>query len=154
MCTLKSLFKEVSTENPALVFLVRKIQTLGFHAHKKLREHYSHYGEVAQVLVAHRKLKGIPDAHGQAGLPRMRPGSLGFVIMNSQASVLQILAGGEDQCVAGHFIRVEAYEPKCLTWANMHDTTKDSDDTSTTAESFSNGTSDMVAPASVEALSL
>jgi hypothetical protein len=124
LMTLRSHLKEVSSEDPACIFVARKIHTLGFHSHKKLREHYSQYGPVSRVLVAHRKLKAIPDSYGQMGLPRTRPGSLGLVIMRNAASVQKILAMGEEHVVAGHKIRVEIFEPY-----------KTDDYASTTAES-------------------
>jgi hypothetical protein len=132
LLTLRSHLKEVSSEDPACIFVVRKIHTLGFHSHKKLREHYSQYGPVARALVAHRKLKAIPDSNGQMGLPRTRPGSLGLIIMRNAASAQKILALGEEQNVAGHKIRVEIFEPS-----------KTDDYASTTAESSnSNSNSD------------
>lgn len=124
LMTLRSHLKEVSSEDPACIFVARKIHTLGFHSHKKLREHYSQYGPVSRVLVAHRKLKAIPDSYGQMGLPRTRPGSLGLIIMRNAASVQKILALGEEHVVAGHKIRVEIFEPY-----------KTDDYASTTAES-------------------
>jgi len=134
--TLKSHLKEVNSGNQACIFVARKIQTLGFHAHKKLREHYSQYGEVTRVLIANRKLKGIADSHGRIGLPRTRPGSLGLIVMKSEASVRKILAGGEDQHVAGHLIRVEEFEPSKA--GDLADYTTTDGDASTTAESCTN----------------
>jgi hypothetical protein len=137
--TLKSHLKEVSFENPACIFVARKIQTLGFHAHKKLREHYSQYGEVFRVLIANRKLKAIPDSHGRIGLPRTRPGSLGLIVMKSEASVQKIMACGEDQRVAGHVIRIEEFEPSKITPdLSTTDYTTTDGDASTTAESCTN----------------
>jgi hypothetical protein len=86
LLTLRSHLKEVSNLDPACIFVARKIHTLGFHSHKRLREHYSQFGLVVKVLVAHRKLKAIPDANGVLGLPRKRPGSLGLIVMKHASS--------------------------------------------------------------------
>jgi hypothetical protein len=128
LLTLRSHLKEVSNLDPACIFVARKIHTLGFHSHKRLREHYSQFGLVVKVLVAHRKLKAIPDANGVLGLPRKRPGSLGLIVMKHASSVQAIMALGEDQVIAGHAIRVELFSP-----SKTDDLT--TDEASTTAES-------------------
>jgi hypothetical protein len=102
--TLGMQLEKVQEENPNCVFIARKISGMGFHSQDMLAEHYAKYGTVSKVLVAHSKVK---PTHGQ---PRIRPGSLGFVVMACAKSVHAILEDGKEQTVAGHRICVEPFE--------------------------------------------
>lgn len=110
MMTLRAYLQEVATEDPGCVFVARRIHLLGFHSPKRLREHFSQYGQVVKVLVAHRKLNPAPDAVGHMVLKK-RPGSLGLVVMMHKSSVQNILALGADQTVGGHQVSIEAFVP-------------------------------------------
>merc|ERR1740130_1857983 len=61
---------------PENVIIVRKIKKLGFESPQMLDEHFSQYGEVKELLVAHSHVK--PTAKRQNG--RVRPAALGNVI--------------------------------------------------------------------------
>jgi hypothetical protein len=110
--SLRHYLEEVSAEDPARILVARRIHNLGFNSQKILREHFSQYGPVLRVLVAHRKIKGIADARGN---PKTRPGSLGLIIMKRVASIKKIIALGEEQAVSGHQIRVEMFERSKMT---------------------------------------
>merc|ERR1719461_817079 len=102
--TLRAHLTSLQSENPDCVFIARRINRLGFRSREILHRHYSGIvpnGEVRRVLVAHSKVK-YRDEDGQV---RTRPGGLGLIVMSSAASVLQILALGQTQQVAGHEIR-------------------------------------------------
>jgi hypothetical protein len=105
--TLRSHLTEVSHEDQACIFIARRINKLGFRSREILRQHYSQYGDVSRVLVAHSKVKPFRDAYGHL---RTRPGGLGLIVMQSAESVSKILAAGEEQLVAGHQIRVQVFE--------------------------------------------
>jgi hypothetical protein len=105
--TLRSHLTELSTEDPGCIFITRRINKLGFRSREILQQHYSQYGEVSRVLVAHSKVKPFRDSSGQL---RTRPGGLGLVVMRKALAVNKILALGEEQMVAGHQIRIQCFE--------------------------------------------
>mmetsp|Transcript_74675 Transcript_74675/g.211245 ORF Transcript_74675/g.211245 Transcript_74675/m.211245 type:complete len:361 (+) Transcript_74675:92-1174(+) len=108
--TLSSSLQLLAEEDPAVLFIVRRIHKLGFKAARKLREYFAHFGVVVRVLVAHSTARG--DARGAEGLARTRrrPSSLGFVQMGAAEAVLRILAVGAEQEVEGFSIRVQRFE--------------------------------------------
>lgn len=105
--TLRSHLTELSTEDPECIFITRRINKLGFRSREVLHQHFSQYGDVSRVLVAHSKVKPFRDSSGQL---RTRPGGLGLIVMRKAASVRSILSLGEEQMVAGHQIRVQCFE--------------------------------------------
>mmetsp|Transcript_28619 Transcript_28619/g.52069 ORF Transcript_28619/g.52069 Transcript_28619/m.52069 type:complete len:761 (+) Transcript_28619:83-2365(+) len=111
--TLRSHLTQLSKEDPKCIFIVRRINKLGFRSRDVLRAHFAHYGEVCKVLVAHSKVKPFRDSDGQL---KTRPGGLGLVVMRNTAVVDKILAEGEEQLVAGHQIRVSAFEKPQVTY--------------------------------------
>lgn len=133
--TLRSYLTELLTEDPDCIFITRRINKLGFRSREILKGHFSLYGEVLRVLVAHSKVKPFRDSSGQM---RTRPGGLGLVVMRSADDVRSILALGEEQEVAGHQIRVQSFErPKVDTTSYKG---SGGSGTSTNAGSHSNGT--------------
>lgn len=105
--TLRAYLSELSAEDPACIFITRRINKLGFKSKEILLQHFAKHGAVSRVLVAHSKVKPFRDATGEL---RTRPGSLGLVVMKTAASVQKILALGEAQTVAGHPIIVQSFE--------------------------------------------
>jgi hypothetical protein len=90
------------------VLIVRKINRLGFSSPAILKEHFSWYGNVEQVLVAHSRVK---SGGGQAGIvSRLRPSGLGFVVMSQTVEAEAILVQGPEQEVCGTLIRVVKFE--------------------------------------------
>lgn len=90
------------------VLIVRKINRLGFSSPTTLKEHFSWYGTVEKVLVAHSRVK---SGGGQAGMvSRLRPSGLGFVVMSRMEEAEVILAQGAEQQVCGTVIRVQKFE--------------------------------------------
>jgi len=106
--TLGMHLTDMQTEDPRCVFIVRRITSMGFQSQEILTMHFSRYGEVSRVLVAHSKVK--PFRNNPTAQPRIRPGSLGFVVMKTAESVELILAGGKEQTVAGVLICVQRFE--------------------------------------------
>jgi len=107
--TLSTSLQLLSTEDPDCLFIVRRINKLGFKAARKLKQHYSAFGAVVRVLVAHSTVRGDPRVAGPARA-RRRPSSLGFVQMTSPEAVAKVLEQGAEQEVDGSFIRVQRFE--------------------------------------------
>jgi len=105
--TLSTSLQVLSTESPDRLFIVRRINKLGFKATRILKRHYGAFGTVVKVLVAHSTVRQCGETHVQA---RRRPSSLGFVQMTTSDAVSQILSLGDDQEVDGVIIRVQRFE--------------------------------------------
>jgi hypothetical protein len=103
--TLGMHLADLQGEDPRKVFIARRINRMGLKSQEILAKHYSAYGEVSRVLVAPSKVK-----HFKSSQPRIRPGSLGFVVMANASSVDRILAAGREQAVAGCFISIGPFE--------------------------------------------
>lgn len=106
--TLSTSLQLLGKEDPVTIFIVRRINKLGFKAGRRLTIHFSRFGEVRRVLIARSNRKeGVAEDHTQW---RRRPSSLGFVQMCSSAAVAQVLAMGNEQEVGGFPILVERFE--------------------------------------------
>mmetsp|Transcript_108857 Transcript_108857/g.209167 ORF Transcript_108857/g.209167 Transcript_108857/m.209167 type:complete len:581 (+) Transcript_108857:99-1841(+) len=95
--TLRTHLRELQKVEPEKVVLVRKINRLGFESPAALRTHYSKYGKVEKVLVAHSHVK----SQNRRFAARLRPSGLGFVVMSKKEEADAILAEGPEQVVAG-----------------------------------------------------
>lgn len=78
------------------LFVVRRMNQLGFGASQKLSKHFSELGTVVRVQAAHSA--------------RRRPSSFGFVQMAAAEDVAKVLELGEDQLVNGIAILVQKFE--------------------------------------------
>lgn len=106
--TLRMHLRSLLHVESSRVLIVRKINRLGFGSPAILKEHFSWYGNVEQVLVAHSRVK---SGGGQAGVvSRLRPSGLGFVVMSQTVDAEAILAQGPEHQVCGTFIRVQKFE--------------------------------------------
>lgn len=105
--TLSASLQILASVDPTCLLIVRRINKLGFKASRKLKQHFSTYGAVIRVLVAHSTVKQRGDP---TSCTRRRPSSLGFVHMALPSAVAEILKHGENQEVAGSFIRVQSFE--------------------------------------------
>jgi len=97
--TLRSIMQLLDPVDAACIIQVRRIKHLGFGSARALRAHYASFGAVDRVLVSH--------SHSQA---RVRPASMGFVVMEDAAGAKAVLAAGAEQMVGGCPIRVGAFE--------------------------------------------
>merc|ERR1719487_1921174 len=93
--TLRTHLRDLQKVSSDRVVLVRKINRLGFESADVLKQHYSKYGTVDRVLVAHSHVKSQNRRCGS----RLRPSGLGFVVMGSKSDVEAILADGPDQLI-------------------------------------------------------
>jgi len=107
--TLSTSLQLLSNENPDCLFIVRRINKLGFKAGRTLKRHFSSFGAVVRVLVAHSTVRqhGDPQCHA-----RCRPSSLGFVQMASNIAVEKILELGQEQDIEGSMIRIQKFQRK------------------------------------------
>jgi len=92
--------------NPEHVIIVRKIKKLGFESPQLLDAHFSQYGEVKELLVAHSHVK--PTAKRPNG--RVRPAALGFVVMADGEAVQKCFQAGADQIICGYSIEVGSFD--------------------------------------------
>jgi hypothetical protein len=125
--TLRSHLEELKAVDEDCIFVARRINKLGFNSREILKMHFSWYGEVYRVLVAHSKANTFCD---QAGKLRFRPGGLGLVVMKRPASVKAILSC-EDHIIAGHKMSVQSFHRNNST---MSSALQRSEDTSSTAQ--------------------
>lgn len=105
--TLGTHLTELQKEDPSCVLIARRIGKIGFDSDTILKQHFSKYGVVKFVLVAHSQVKPLK---AKSSLPRMRPGCLGFIVMEKPEDVKRILAGGPEEKIAGFRIQVEAFQ--------------------------------------------
>ncbi|CAJ1336362.1 unnamed protein product [Effrenium voratum] len=106
--TLRMHLRSLLHVDSSRVLIVRKINRLGFSSPTILKEHFSWYGTVENVLVAHSRVK---SGGGQAGIvSRLRPSGLGFVVMSKAEEAEMILTQGNEQQVCGTVIRVQKFE--------------------------------------------
>jgi len=104
--TLQTHLKALGNEDPACIFIVRKVNRLGFRSVDILTKFFSQHDTVVKVLVAHSKVKRNQGGNAELYL---RPGSLGFVLMKSPEAVQRILATGPTITVQGTPIRVQPF---------------------------------------------
>jgi len=110
--TLSTSLQLLSCEDPDCLFIVRRINKLGFKAVRTLKRHFSAQGPVMKVLLAHSTVRqhGDPTCHA-----RRRPSSLGFVQMATAEAAAKVLALGIEQQVDGVLIRVQKFERQYCT---------------------------------------
>merc|ERR1711972_883527 len=118
--TLSSSLRLLANEDPSCLFIVRRINKLGFKASRLLRQHFSVHGHVVRVLVAHSTVRQ-QDEQNTSQAVRRRPSSLGFVQMQSAEAVRKVLAGGLEQEIKGSMIRVQKFEHKAAAPSSEED---------------------------------
>lgn len=97
--TLRSIMKALEAVEPERILQVRRIKHLGFGSARTIRTHCTQYGQVEKVFVSHSRAQ-----------TRVRPASLGFVVMADVASTQAVLAAGLEQQVGGAPIRLGPFE--------------------------------------------
>merc|ERR1719235_2552044 len=91
---------------PECVIIVRKIKKLGFESPQILNDHFSKYGEVKELLVAHSHVK--PTSKRPNG--RVRPAALGFVVMATEEDAQNAFKAGSEQTLCGVGIELGTFE--------------------------------------------
>lgn len=106
--SMKKQLQALQEEDPACVFIVRRINKLGFSSPPVLREHFSRFGPVKHVYVSHSRVKALRGT--RQGDWRLRAAALGFVVMKHAESTELILASGPEVVVKGVTIRVFRFQ--------------------------------------------
>jgi hypothetical protein len=114
--TLRSHLRDLQNVEIGHIFLVRRINVFGFKAPQILKGHFSQYGAVEKVLVAHSQVKSPSK-----GPTRVRPSGLGFIVMKSGEHVDEVLRQGEEQLVQGAKIRVQKFEHRTVDDGSLDD---------------------------------
>jgi len=104
--SLREDLELLKQRSPEKVIIVRKIKKLGFESPQLLDEHFSQYGEVKELLVAHSHVK--PTAKRPNG--RVRPAALGFVVMADKEAVQKAFQAGAEQVISGYVIELAPFE--------------------------------------------
>ncbi|KAF4732303.1 acyl-protein thioesterase, partial [Perkinsus olseni] len=108
------VLRSLSNVDEKRVFTVRKIQKLGFESPPKLREYFSMWGKVTNILVLHRQARTASTSGGDSNNDknvRVRPPSVGFVVMEDPDVVSRILATPK-HVICGHSCEVQVFERK------------------------------------------
>lgn len=105
--TLATSLQVLSQEDPRCIFIVRRINKLGFKAPRKLKSYFQGFGHVVRILVAHSTVRQSCEPKSMS---RRRPSSLGFVQMRRIDDVQKVLALGKEQQVDGITIVVQQFE--------------------------------------------
>lgn len=110
--TLRMHLRSLINIDSGRVLIVRKINRLGFASQAVLHEHFSWYGVVERVLVAHSRVKSTSAADKSASpvSSRLRPSGLGFIVMSRAADAQAILANGSEQPVNGIMVRLQQFQ--------------------------------------------
>jgi hypothetical protein len=117
--SLKDILEFLDKQDPATVFVCRRIHTLGFKSAEALKQHFTAYGRPLAVLItcsctkSPRWVQGEPavDANGKY-VRRLRPASFGFVVMENAEAVKRILSEGTEHVVRGQVIRVDVFHQR------------------------------------------
>jgi len=97
--TLRAIMQTLEPVEAGRVLQVRRIKQLGFASTVALREHCSQFGGVEKVLVSHSRAQS-----------RLRPASLGFIVMDDCEGATALLAAGLEQNVKEVLIRLGPFE--------------------------------------------
>jgi len=107
--TLRSHLQALQDKDPQCVLIVRKINRLGFESPNVLSAHFSSYGQVEHVFVAHSHVRcqnrGVLAA-------RLRPSGLGFLVMALKEDAEKIMQDGDEHTVQGVSIKVQRFEKR------------------------------------------
>merc|ERR1719399_371531 len=105
--TLSTSLRILEAEDPDCLLIVRRISKLGFKATRSLKKHFSAYGPVVKVLLAHSTARQYCD---QQFLVKRRPSNLGFIQMGTAEAVKLVLAEGLSQEICGVSVVVQRFE--------------------------------------------
>jgi hypothetical protein len=103
--SLRDDLEKLREYDPKQCLIVRRIKRLGLESPTLLREHLNHFGEVAEILVAH----SFEKKSAKCRADRLRPAALGFVVMSSVESAEAVLRGGATHMIGGIDINVKAF---------------------------------------------
>jgi len=93
--TLRSNLYDLSLLDSSKILMVRKINRIGMDSAGVLEAYFSKFGTIERVMVSHSRSKS------NMGQMRLRPATVGFLVMSKAEDVRAVLAFGEEHCVQG-----------------------------------------------------
>jgi hypothetical protein len=103
--SLSTHLRDLSIIDNARVIMLRKINHLGIEPNAALEAHFSTFGKVDRVMVSATRTK---NANGTAS--RLRPATVGFMVMADAGAVQAAIAGGEEHTVQGVTIMASRFQ--------------------------------------------
>lgn len=97
--TLRSIMQVLQDVDVGRIITVRRIKQLGFGSTAALRNHCAQFGAVDRVLVAHSRAQ-----------TRLRPASLGFIIMGDPEGTQAVLEAGSVQLISDLKVKFASFE--------------------------------------------
>jgi len=91
--SLATILRDLAQLDSARVVMVRKINRLGLESAAALESYFSRFGTLERVMVSHSRSKST------FGQTRLRPATLGFLLMSSADEVQAILAAGGEHMI-------------------------------------------------------
>lgn len=93
--TLRSNLYDLSFLDSSKILMVRKINRIGMDSAGVLEAYFSKFGTIERVMVSHSRSKS------NMGQMRLRPATVGFLVMSKAEDVQAVLAYGQEHCVQG-----------------------------------------------------
>jgi len=87
--------------------IVRRIKRLGLGSPEILREHFSGFGGVKEMLISH----SFEKKSAKCRADRVRPAALGFIVMDSVAGAQAALHAGPTVMIGDVDVEVKIFEP-------------------------------------------
>jgi len=110
--TMKSQLQALQFEDPAHVFIVRRLSKLGYSSSEALYLHFSQYGDVKRVHVSHSRAKSmrlVSQRPSQSVQWRSRAAALGFIVMADSEATRRIIEDGPEHEVNGVTVSVHPF---------------------------------------------
>lgn len=121
--TMKAQLQALQLEDPATIFIARRINKLGFASAELLQMYFDNYGPVKGIYVSHSRVKSL-QANGDRRLPdsqwRLRAAALGFVVMQDASATARILADGPEHVINGAVVRVHMFHRRTFVDDDKH----------------------------------
>jgi len=106
--TLRSNLKDLATMDSNRVILVRGITRLGLDSAAALEGYFAKFGTIDRVMVSHSHCKTA------AGSVRMRPATVGFVVMSSVDEAQSAFASGAKHVVQGVSVALGPFQSHAI----------------------------------------
>jgi len=87
--------------------IVRRIKRLGLGSPAILREHFSGFGDVKEILISH----SLEKKSAKCRADRLRPAALGFIVMASVDGAQAALRAGPTIMIGDVDVEVQIFEP-------------------------------------------
>jgi hypothetical protein len=103
--SLRTNLKKLAAIDTGRIMMVKKISKLGLNSPQILTDYFSKFGAVTEVYVTH-----AIDKRADRLKPRVRPASIGFIVMDTAEATSAALSLGTGQDINGVMIFVGTYE--------------------------------------------